>query len=294
MELTAAKPRKMWGVNVLPTGNLYIPMIAIIDEIVDETPDTKTFRLRLENEEYQESFSWEPGQFVELTVFGAGEAPIGFASSPLERAWFELTVVARGKVTQAMHSLRKGDKVGIRGPFGNCWPLETTKGMDILIVSGGCGSAPLRPAIFYILANRKDYGEFWLLYGARTPQDCVFKCDLTEWSGRPDVKVLQTVDVGDTSWHHRVGVVTTLLNDVQIDPSRTVAMVCGPPIMIKFTILDLIRRGLSEDRIATSLERYMKCGVGKCGHCCINHVYLCTEGPVFTYQQIKTLPELEF
>jgi NAD(P)H-flavin reductase len=268
-------------------------MIAVIDQVIEETPDTKTFRLVLEDENCRRVFDWEPGQFVELTVFGAGEAPIGFASSPLEKSWFEITVVARGKVTRALHRLQKGDKVGIRGPLGNCWPLQAMKGQNVLIVSGGCGVAPLRPVILYILANRKDYGDFWLLYGARTPHDCVFKCNMEEWSQRPDVKVLQTVDVPDSSWQHRVGVVTTLLNEVDIDPSRTVALVCGPPIMIKFAILDLLRRGLDEERIVTSLERYMKCGVGKCGHCCINHVYLCTEGPVFTYQQIKMLPELQ-
>lgn len=293
MVLTGARPRRMWGVTDNPSGNLYVPMIAVIDDIRDETPDTKTFRLSFADREYAESFNWEPGQFVEVTVFGAGEAPIGFASSPLEKSYFELTVVARGKVTRAMHGLAKGDKVGIRGPLGNCWPLEEIKGNDILIVSGGCGVAPLRPAIFQILANRRDYGEFWLLYGARTPQDCVFKCDLAEWSACPEIHMLQTVDVPTEEWQHNVGVVTTLLDQVKISPERTVALICGPPIMIKFVIVELLRSGLAADRIVTSLERYMKCGVGKCGHCCVNHVYLCTEGPVFTYEQLRTLPELD-
>lgn len=293
MLLTPTKPKRMWGVTDNPSGNLYIPMTAVIDNVVDETPDTKTFRVRFEDEEYQKSFEWEPGQFVEVTVFGAGEAPIGFASSPLEKSYFELTVVARGTVTKAMHLLGKGDQIGIRGPLGNCWPLDQIKGMDILIVSGGCGCAPLRPAIFQILANRKDYGRFWLLYGSRTPADCVFKCDFSEWGACPDIELLQTVDVADETWDGNVGVVTTLFDKMEFKPENTVALTCGPPIMIKFAVLDLVKRGLTEDRIVTSLERYMKCGVGKCGHCCINHSYICTEGPVFTYQQMKSLFESE-
>lgn len=292
MALTASRPANMWGVTVGTGDRLYLPQIAVIEDIIDETPDTKTFRLRFENEEFARSFKWEPGQFVELTVFGAGEAPIGFASSPLEKSFFELTIVNRGKVTGAMHLLPKGAKVGIRGPLGNCWPLEQIKGMDVLVISGGCGLAPLRPAILYILANRSDYGEFWLLYGARTPADRDFKYDLAEWAKRDDFHVLETVDVGDESWTGNVGVVTTLLPKVKITPANAVALTCGPPIMIKFATIELLKIGFSENRVVTSLERYMKCGVGKCGHCCINHVYICTEGPVFTYADMKKLPEL--
>lgn len=292
MVLTGARPRKMWGVNESPTGNLYLPMVAVVDAIIDETSDTKTFRLRFEDEELGKSFSWEPGQFVEVTVFGAGEAPIGFASNTLEKSWFELTVVARGKVTQAMHQLSKGDRVGIRGPLGNCWPLDDIKGMDILVVSGGCGLAPLRPAILHVLANRADYGELWVLYGARTPSDRDFKYDLDEWAKRDDMHLLETVDEADESWTQNVGVVTTLFEEIAISPENSVALVCGPPIMFKFVTLGLLRMGFAEDRVLGSLERYMKCGVGKCGHCCVNHVYLCTEGPVFTYEQMRQLPEL--
>jgi len=293
MTLTAARPRKMWGVTDFPSENLYIPKIAIIDEIIDETPDTKTFRLRFEDQEYAKSFAWEPGQFVEVSVFGAGEAPIGFASSPLEKSFFELTIVDRGKVTGLMHQLGAGDKVGIRGPMGNCWPLDATKGMDVVIISGGCGLAPLRPAILQIMANRADYGEFWLLYGARTPADRDFKYDLVEWAKRDDMHVLETVDVADETWAGNVGVVTTLFDQVTLDASKAVAFTCGPPIMIKFATMSLLKMGFSDDRVVTSLERYMKCGVGKCGHCCINHVYVCTEGPVFTYRETQALPELK-
>ncbi len=292
MALTASRPVNMWGVTSGTGDQLYMPQIAIVDDIIDETPDTKTFRLRFEDQDFARAFQWEPGQFVEVTVFGAGEAPIGFASSPLEKSFFELTVVDRGKVTGAMHALRKGARVGIRGPLGNCWPLNQAKGMDVLIISGGCGLAPLRPAILQILANRSDYGELWLLYGARTPADRDFKYDLVEWAKRDDFHVLETVDIGDDSWTGNVGVVTTLMPQVKLDAANSVALTCGPPIMIKFATIELLKLGLSEDRVITSLERYMKCGVGKCGHCCINHVYVCTEGPVFTYAQMKTLPEL--
>ncbi|MGQ9523884.1 MAG: FAD/NAD(P)-binding protein [Armatimonadota bacterium] len=293
MLLSPARPRKMWGVNISRDGNLYVPEPAVVDRVIDETPDTKTFRVHLENEEFARNFSWEPGQFVEVTVFGVGEAPIGFASDPLEASVFEMTVVARGRVTRAMHELQPGDRVGIRGPLGNCWPLEDIKGMDVLIVSGGCGIAPLRPAILHILSNRNDYGDLWLLYGARTPADRDYKRDLERWSQRNDMRVLQTVDVPDGTWGQNVGVVTTLLDKVSVKPDSAVALVCGPPVMIKFATMGLLRMGFTEDRIVTSLERYMKCGVGKCGHCCINHVYVCTEGPVFTYQQIRALPEAE-
>lgn len=293
MLLIPARPRKMWGVNISRNGNLYVPEPAVVDRVIDETPDTKTFRVHLENEEFAREFTWEPGQFVEVTVFGAGEAPIGFASDPLEASTFEMTVVARGRVTRAMHQLQPGDRIGIRGPFGNCWPLDDIKGMDVLIVSGGCGIAPLRPAILHMLCNRNDYGDLWLLYGARTPADRDYKRDLERWSARNDMKVLQTVDVPDGTWTQDVGVVTVLLDKVIVKPEQTVALVCGPPVMIKFATLNLLKMGFSEDRIVTSLERYMKCGVGKCGHCCINHVYVCTEGPVFTYKQIRSLPEAE-
>lgn len=292
MPLTAARPRRMWGVTDHPSANLYIPQIAIVEDVIDETPDTKTFRLSFEDKAYAQSFEWEPGQFVEVTIFGAGEVPIGFASSPLEKSFFELTVVDRGRVTRAMHMLRKGDQVGIRGPLGNCWPLDAIKGMDLLIISGGCGLAPLRPAILKVLANRKDYGKFWLLYGARTPADRDFKYDLEAWAARDDIEVLETVDVADDTWKQNVGVVTTLFDKVKIDAGNAVAFTCGPPIMIKFATLELLKMGFSEDRVVTSLERYMKCGVGKCGHCCVNHVYVCTEGPVFTYEQMRALPEL--
>jgi len=289
--LTGARPRRMWGVNYLPTGHLYAPMPARITSVVDETPDTKTFRIALENPEHARDFLWEPGQFVELSVFGVGEAPIGFASSPLDHDAFELTIVARGSVTRAVHALAAGDLVGIRGPHGNAWPLEAVRGSDVVIVAGGCGLAPLRPAIFYLLANRAAYGRLVLLYGARTPGDRDFKADLEHWAASGDLTVLQTVDSADASWHGEVGAVTTLFRKISVEPARGVAFTCGPPVMIHFVTLELGRLGFADDRIVTSLERHMRCGVGKCGHCCVNQLYLCVEGPVLTRAQIKRLAE---
>lgn len=282
----------MWGVTDQPSTNLYVPMIAVIDDIIDETPDTKTFRLRFEDEAYARAFAWEPGQFVEVTAFGAGEVPIGFASSPLEKSFFELTVVVRGRVTGAMHRLKVGDRVGVRGPLGNCWPLDEVKGRDLVIVAGGCGLAPLRPAILQILGDRGSYGDLWCLYGARTPADRNFKYDLEQWSLRQDMRLLETVDVPDETWNGRIGVVTTLMQQMTVNASDAVAFTCGPPVMIRFATLALLEMGFTEDRIVMSMERHMKCGVGKCGHCCVNHVYLCTEGPVFTYKELLALPEL--
>lgn len=292
MTITSARPRRMWGVNDDRGGDLYVPLVCNIDKITDETPDTKTFKLSFVDKDDAKDFTWEPGQFLEVTVFGAGEAPIGFASDPADRSSFELTVVERGTVTRAMQQLRVGDRVGVRGPLGNCWPLESIKGMDVIIVSGGCGSAPLRPAVLQMLGNRKDYGDIWVLYGARTPADRVFKYDLEAWSKRDDMHLLQIVDMGDADWKGDVGVVTELFKKVEFNLDNAVALTCGPPVMIQFATRELTGKGFSEDRIVTSLERYMKCGVGKCGHCCVDHVYICTEGPVFTMKEMRGIPEM--
>ncbi len=271
--------------------NIYLPHLTKIAEVSRETPDTLTFRLQFVDPGLAHAFIFQPGQFVEVSAFGVGEAPIGFASGSPNGEGFEITVKAMGSVTRALHRFQPGDAVGIRGPFGNSFPLEEAKGQDILIVGGGIGLPPLRSLLEGILAERQAFGAVSLLYGARTPQDRVYKSELERWKSRGDLLVLETVDVGDDSWTGPVGVVTTLFPQITLDPSRTVAYTCGPPIMIKFVIQDLLRMGFAEERIVSTLERYMKCGVGKCGHCAIGHKYVCVDGPVFTYQQIKGLPE---
>ncbi len=271
--------------------NIYLPALTRIADVRRETVDTLTYLLRFADVEIARSFTFKPGQFVEVSVFGVGEAPIGFASGPSNGDGFEITVKAMGSVTRALHWLHPGDWVGIRGPYGNSFPCEEAKGQDILIVGGGIGLPPLRSLIETLLQERDAFGAITILYGARTPGDRVYKGHLDRWKSRGDVLVLETVDVGDDSWTGPVGVVTTLFAQIKVDPSRTIAYTCGPPIMIKFVIQELLRLGFAEDRIVSTLERYMKCGVGKCGHCAIGAKYVCVDGPVFTYKQLKDLPE---
>jgi NAD(P)H-flavin reductase len=271
--------------------NIYLPQLAVIDQITDETYDTKTFRLSYTDKAYNRSFRYKPGQFLEASLFGIGEAPFGFSSNPNRKGSFDITVRSVGQVTDAMAALKKGDTLGIRAPLGNFFPLDEAKGFDILFVAGGIGLAPLKSLIEPMLDCRKDFGKFIILYGARTPQDRIYKRELEEWGKRDDVQLLQSVDQSDNGWTGTVGVVTTLFEKIKVDSRKTVAFTCGPPIMIRFTIQDLLAMGFPEDRIITTLERYMKCGVGKCGHCAIGHKYICVDGPVFSYKQMKRLPE---
>ena len=271
--------------------NVYLPHLTRIAEVRRETADTLTYLLRFADPGVARSFAFKPGQFVEVSVFGVGEAPIGFASGPSNGDGFEITVRAMGSVTRALQRFQPGGWVGIRGPYGNSFPLEETRGLDVLIVGGGIGLPPLRSLIEAILHEREAFGAISILYGARTPQDRVYKGELERWKSRGDLLLLETVDVGDEGWTGSVGVVTTLFARMSMDPSKTVAFTCGPPIMIKFVIQDLLKLGIPEDRIVSTLERTMKCGVGKCGHCAIGSKYVCVDGPVFTYKQLKDLPE---
>jgi sulfhydrogenase subunit gamma (sulfur reductase) len=271
--------------------NIYLPQLAVIDAIVDETADTKTFTMHFDNAEYNSRFEYKPGQFVEASIPGVGEAPFGFCSNPNKRGSFAITVRAIGNVTYAMHRLHPGDYIGIRAPLGNQFPLLEVAGMDVLFIAGGIGLPPLKSLIEPMLDRRAEFGKFTILYGARTPADRVYKPLLTQWAARRDIVFLQTVDTPSTGWSDSVGVVTTLFEKTEIDPERTVAFTCGPPVMIRFVIQELLTRGFPEDHIISTLERYMKCGVGKCGHCAIGHKYICVDGPVFSWRQIKKLPE---
>jgi NAD(P)H-flavin reductase len=271
--------------------NIYLPKAAKILSIQPETSDVKTFALRLKDEASHSSFHHKPGQFVEVGLFGVGEVPIGLSSSPFQKGSFDITIRAVGSVTNALHQLAQGDEVGIRGPLGNAFPFEEVMGKDILFVGGGIGLPPLRSLINSVLEKRDEFAKVIILYGARTPSDRVYKRELAHWATRPDIEFHETVDVGDGDWSGNVGVVTTLLRKIQVDPKRTIAFTCGPPIMIKFVIEDLLNMGFPGEHIVTTLERYMKCGVGKCRHCCIGHKYVCLDGPVFTYKQISELPE---
>lgn len=272
-------------------NNIYLPELAEIVEVEEETSDTRTYAMRLVDGAPAPVFDYKPMQFIELTVFGVGEAPFGLCSSPTRKESFATTVRAVGSVTNALQQLDKGDRVGVRGPLGNGLDPETIKGRDLLFVAGGIGLPPLRSLIWNVLDRRADFGEVTILYGARTPKDLVYKPLLEEWERRDDVKFLVTVDHGDESWSGRVGMVPTLFPEAGIKPEGTLAFVCGPPIMIKFVVLDLERMGFASENIMTTLERHMKCGVGKCNHCAIGHHYVCMDGPVFNFQQIKEFME---
>jgi len=233
-----------------------------------------------------------PGQFAEVSVPGIGEAPISISSSPQDAGGFEMVVRKAGNVTAAMHRLKAGDRVGIRGPFGTTFPVEDAmKGRDVLFICGGIGLVPVRSAIRYVLANRKNYGRVTILYGTKTPAERLFRQELADWQGRDDVDYHETVDRGDASWKGHVGVITTLLAKLKLEPARTAAIICGPPVMYKFVLLELFTLKLSHESIYVSLERHMKCGVGKCGHCQINGLYVCQDGPVFKYADVEGFPE---
>jgi NAD(P)H-flavin reductase len=233
-----------------------------------------------------------PGQFVEVSIPGIGEAPISISSSPTHSGSFQLVVRNVGSVTRSIHSLKPGDKVGIRGPFGTHFPVDSLmKGKDIIFICGGLGLVPVRSAINYVLDNREDYGDVRILFGARTPADRLFIDEVVEWTSKEKVNYMETVDRGDEQWTGNVGVITTLMTDMMLDPAKTIAIICGPPVMYKFAILSLKNMGMADQNIYMSLERNMKCGVGKCGHCQINQLYVCQDGPVFRWADISEVPE---
>ena len=269
-------------------SSLYLPELATIEKVSTMTSTESYFKIKLGS---GKELGHKPGQFVEVSLFGIGEAPISVSSSPTMKGGFELVVRKVGNVTGVMHGLKAGATVGIRGPFGTSFPFEETKGRDILFVAGGIGLVPARSFINYVQDNRKDYGRVMILFGARTPADRLFTDELAAWAGRKDVEFLETVDRGDPSWKGNVGVITTLFPKVDIDPAKTACIIVGPPIMYKFVIIEAKKKNIADGDISMSLERRMKCGVGKCGHCQINGLYCCQDGPVFTYAQCKPLPE---
>jgi sulfite reductase subunit B len=274
--------------QAVPETSIYVPHPAELIRVASIAEREKLFEFRLK---YGKELSHKPGQFVELSIFGIGEAPISISSSPKKKGSFELAVRNVGNVTNALHSMDTGTTVGIRGPFGNGFPVDNLKGKDILIVAGGIGLFPLRSLINYVLDNRKEFGRLIVLSGSRTPQERMFARELENWQKREDMELLETVDKRDQSWMGNVGVVTTLFPKVDIDPENTFAITVGPPVMYKFVVAACQKKGIADEQIIMSLERRMKCGVGKCGHCQINGVYVCQEGPVFTYAQIKKLEE---
>lgn len=268
--------------------SLYAPVMATIEEAKMLTATEKYFKLKLNS---GKELDHKPGQFVEVSVFGIGEAPISISSSPTQKGYFELVVRNAGNVTGALHKLEAGATMGIRGPFGSNFPYEETKGRDMLFVAGGLGLAPARSFINYVLDNRSDYGEVTVLYGTKSPAERYFVEELKAMTDRNDVNFLETVDKGDDSWTGNTGVITTLFSKISPDPKKTTCVVVGPPIMYKFVIAEAKKKDFADKDIVVSLERQMKCGVGKCGHCQINDKYCCQDGPVFNLEECGPLPE---
>ena len=255
------------------------------------TAAEKWFDIQLEDGDLEH----EPGQFVQVELFGAGEVPVSVCSSPTKRGSFELTVRAAGRLTTHMQSLKAGDWIGIRGPFGRPFPVKLMIGSDLLLVAGGLGIAPLRSLINYVMDNRREFGKVDILLGCRTPADMLFGGDVKEWERRLDVNFLCTVDRGAPDWKGNVGLITSLIPGVTMNPEKTFAVVVGPPIMYKFVIAELMIKRVPERQIVLSLERHMKCGMGKCGHCQIDHpknYYCCKDGPAFTYDEVKAAGRL--
>jgi len=262
------------------------PQLYRIKQFRSETHDTFTVELRPEGGAAPRP--WLPGQFNMVYVFGVGEIPISISGDPASPVLVH-TTRSVGRVTKAMARLKAGDVIGVRGPYGVPWPLEAARGRDVVVVAGGIGLAPLRGALYSLLAERDDYGNLVLLYGTRTPQDILYRAELERWRARFDVEIHVTVDRGSSSWHGNVGVVTTLIHKAPFTSRNAVAMICGPEVMIRFTANELQRRGVPTPQIFVSMERNMKCGVGFCGHCQFGAHFVCRDGPVFSYDRMEDL-----
>jgi len=269
-------------------SKLYVPFMCTVEAVSDLTAAEKLFRLRRAD---GRGFNHKPGQFMQVSIAGFGEAPFSVSSSSSRGDYLELGVRKAGTLTSAMHRLRKGDAIGLRGPFGTYFDTESMKTKDLLLISGGCGLAPVRALIQYVEDKRDDYGDVKILYGAKTPDDLLYKDDLAQWEKLDRFDCRITVDAvgGRSRWDGGVGLITELIRPLRINPAATLAVVVGPPVMYRFVIDILHDKGLGDNDIIVSLERYMKCGVGKCGHCSIEHLYCCIDGPVFTLSRIAGL-----
>ncbi|MDR2050386.1 MAG: FAD/NAD(P)-binding protein [Deltaproteobacteria bacterium] len=271
------------------TPNPYLPQVATVLEVIQETHNIRSFRVRLDDEQAWASFSFEPGQLGQLSLFGVGEATFVINSPPTCKAYLQFSVMRAGEVTTALHGLQAGDKIGLRAPLGNSFPYNDLKGKNVIFIGGGIGMAPMRTLLLYMLDNRRDYGDISLLYGARTPQDLSFAYDRADWLGREDMRTVLTIDAPAEGWEHKVGLIPNVLTEMAPSPENAVAVTCGPPIMIKFTLQALGKLGFKPEQILTTLEKRMKCGIGICGRCNIGEKYVCIDGPVFTYAQLQTM-----
>lgn len=275
----------------MPASHPMLPDLFRVRQMRKETDDTFTLELGAASGS-PHPFEFAAGQFNMLYVRGVGEVPISISGDPGRPDALIHTTREVGAVTRAMRTLKQGDVIGVRGPFGAGWPLESAVGQDAVIVAGGIGLAPLRPAIYRLLAERDRYGKVVILYGTRTPGDILFRREIEAWRARLDVDVYVTVDRSTEGWHGNVGVVTKLIPRAPFDPARAVAMICGPEVMMRFTATELLRRGVDATRIFVSMERNMKCGIGLCGHCQYGPTFICRDGPVYRYDTIAGLMSL--
>ncbi len=269
-------------------NSLFLPEVAEVVSIRQLTEMERYIELKIKG---AGEFDFNPGQFIQISLFGIGEAPISISSSPFNRGTIGLCVRRVGDVTSALHKLEAGACLGIRGPLGNGFPVDKMKNRDIVFIAGGLGLAPLRSLIQYVLQKRDDFARITILYGAKNPGEILFADELEHWKRRNDIEVLVTVDKPDDYWSGKSGVITRLIPHLDLEPAHTYAVVVGPPVMYKYVLLELQIKQIPEDNIIMSLERRMKCGVGKCGHCQINGIYVCLDGPEFSYHTLKFLSE---
>ena len=273
--------------------NIYNPYLMEVEKITEEAPEVKTFRLKFKNPEDAEKFEFKAGQFGEYSVMGEGESTFCIASAPTRKGYIECTFRKAGRVTGALANLEEGETIGFRGPYGNVFPIDEWKGKNLLYIAGGIALPPMRCVIWNTLDLRENYKDITIIYGARSVDDLVYKNELKEWEERSDVKLVTTVDPGGQTpdWKGEIGFVPTVLEKVAPSSKDTIAIVCGPPIMIKYTFPVLEKLGFTDETIYTTLENRMKCGFGKCGRCNVGKYFVCKDGPVFTLKQLKELPD---
>jgi len=276
--------------------NIYLPYLMTIDKITNEAPGVRTFKLKFQNEEEANAFNFKAGQFGEYSAFGEGESTFCIASSPTRKGYIECTFRETGKVTSGLADLEEGSTMGFRGPFGNTFPMDEWKGKSLVFIAGGIALPPMRCVIQNALDLRENFKDITIVYGAKSVNDLVYKDELKEWADRPDVNLVTTVDPGGETpdWKGEIGFVPSVVEKAAPSPENTIAIVCGPPIMIKFTFPVLEKLGFKDDQIYTTLENRMKCGVGKCGRCNVGKLYVCKDGPVFSKEQLNNIPAEEY
>lgn len=276
--------------------NTYLPYLMTIEKVIKEAPGVKTYRLKFQDETEAAAFDFKAGQFGEYSAFGEGESTFCIASSPTRKGYIECTFRDTGRVTSGLASLEEGSTMGFRGPYGNVFPMEEWKGKNLVFIAGGIALPPMRCVIWNALDTRENFKDITIIYGAKSVNDLVYKSELKEWEERPDVKMVTTVDPGGETagWKGEIGFVPTIVEKVAPSAENTIAIVCGPPIMIKFTFPVLEKLGFKDDQIYTTLENRMKCGVGKCGRCNVGKLYICKDGPVFSKEELNWIPAEEY